>query len=371
MIRGMLAQLNKDWLEFRRDRLSVALAFFLPICSLFLFSYGIRLESKHIPTEIVDNDGTPLSRDFARRIYATAAFVPASAQQFDGDAKDALLTGRARAVINIPCGFEAGINMNRTTQVLFTIDGTALTEAHTAKMIAENFGTVFSMLVKPPDPRLFYLLPKITVWFNPGLQEALFIVSGAFGVILWMFPSLLAAVSMSRDLEHGEIIQPFCANLDPAAFLLGKVGVYLAAGIVQSIIIMSIGCALFGFHLVDSPVILICCTIVYLTAAVLFGILLGVLTRNQTAAVQATSSGGFFSSLLLSGFVYPLNNIPFPFSLLSYVVPARYYIDVTRDAFMRGSEWAMVSRNFVPLLAFAVLLFAWCWWLLKDMRMKD
>lgn len=371
MIRGMLAQLNKDWLEFRRDKLSLALAFLLPFCSLFLFSYGIRLESKHIPTEIVDNDRTPMSRDFARRIYATETFVPAPRDQRDRNPPDPLLSGKARTVVNIPSGFEGRVNRNETAQVLFTIDGTALTEAHTASTIAQAFGTVFSTLVKPPDPRLFYVLPKITVWFNPGLKESLFIVSGAFGVILWMFPSLLAAVSMSRDLEHGEIIQPFCANLNPGAFLLGKMSVYLGIGIVQAAIIMTVGCTIFDLKLVDTPLIVALATLLYLTAAVLFGLFLGLLTRNQTAAVQATSSGGFFPSLLLSGFVYPLSNIPFPLSLLSYVVPARYYIDATRDAFMRGTQWDVVHRDLLPLTAFVVVLFFWCWWLLRDMRMKD
>lgn len=360
-MRGFLAQLYKDWLEFRRDLLSLALAFLLPLASLFLFSFGIRLETKHIPTEIVDRDNTIASRSFARRIFASETFVPAES--------DDIKVVRTR--IDIPYGFEGSINLNKPASVLFTIDGTALTEAHTASTIAQAFGPVFSAAVKPPDPRLQYILPRITVWFNPGLQESLFIVSGAFGVILWMFPSLLAAVSMSRDLEHGSIVQPFCANLKPLSFLLGKLGVYLIIGVVQSALITVVGCLLFDLKLVDSPLLFALCTVLYLVVAILFGLWLGLLTRSQTAAVQATSSGGFFPSLLLSGFVYPLSNIPFPLSLLSYLVPARYYIDVTRDTFMRGTGWQVVTRDVVPLCGFACLLLFLCWWQLRDMRLKD
>jgi ABC-2 type transport system permease protein len=95
------------------------------------------------------------------------------------------------------------------------------------------------------------------------------------------------------------------------------------------------------------------------------------IAKSQTAAVQAASSGGFFPCLLLSGFVYPLSNIPFPLSLVSYLVPARYYIDVSRNTFMRGTGWEVLIQDSLPLAGFVVALMGICWFLLKDMRLKD
>jgi len=368
MMRGCLAQARKDWLEFRRDRLSLGLALLLPIASLLLFGFGIRLESTNIPTVVDDQDRTQFSRSFTQRLYATKAFNPAPDQTNPGDS---LNSGNARAAVWIPKGFASGLDMGRVSIVLFTLDGTALTEAHTASSIAQAFGTVFSLYLRPPDPRLLYVLPKITAWFNPELNESLFIVSGVFGVVLWMFPSLLSAVSMSRDLEHGSIVQVFSANVSPVSFLIGKAAVYLVIGICQAAIIVALGCIIFHLRCIDTAWQFALSTFVYLVVSVLFGILMGLITNSQTTAVQATSSGGFFSCMLLSGYVYPLSNIPFPLSLVSYLVPGRYYIHVSRDSFIRGAGWQVIGQDFIVLILFAAALFGLCWWRLKDMRLKD
>ena len=340
----------------------------LPIASLLLFGFGIRLESKDIPTAVVDRDGTVRSRGFVQRLYASEAFSPAPPQE---PGSDPLLRGSAHAVVYLPHGFEATIDRGQVADILFAVDGTALTEAHTTAPMAEAFGTIFSSYINPPDPRLFYVVPRIVAWFNPGLKESLFIVSGVFGVVLWMFPSLLSAVSMSRDFEHRTVVQPFSANLSPVAFLLGKLSVYLGVGICQAILIVALGCAVFDLHFVDQGIKFPLCAVVYLVVSVLFGMLMGLLTNSQTTAVQATSSGGFFSCLLLSGYVYPLANIPFPLSLISYLVPARYFIHVSRDTFIRGAGWEVIGPDLLALAIFALALFGMCWWRLKDMRLRD
>jgi ABC-2 type transport system permease protein len=348
--------------------LSLGLALLLPIASLLLFGFGIRLESKDIPTAVIDSDDTSCSRAFIQRLFATETFNPTEQNDRSGDP---LLTGSSRTVVHIPHGFAADLNMGRVVNVLFTIDGTALTEAHTAAPSARAFGAVFSNYIKPPDPRLFYVIPRIVTWFNPDLKESLFIVSGVFGVVLFMFPSLLAAVSMSRDFEHQSVVQPFSANLSAVSFLLGKLTVYLSVGICQAIVITTLGCMLFGLRFADNSNEFPICTVVYLIVSVLFGMLMGLVTNSQTTAVQATSSGGFFSCMLLSGYVYPLANIPFPLSLVSYLVPARYYIHISRDAFIRGAGWEVAGNDLLALVLCAVILFGFCWLRMKDMRLRD
>jgi ABC-2 type transport system permease protein len=203
------------------------------------------------------------------------------------------------------------------------------------------------------------------------LRESLFIVPGVYGVILWVFPALLACVATAREKEQGTIVQAYVSQISAYELLLGKALFYIALAMAEAVFIMVLGWILFDVHFAGNPIVLIITTPVYVSTAVFFGLVVGTFTNSQAAAVQGVSSGGFFTSLLLSGFVYPISNIPFPLSLVSFLVPARYFIEVSRDAFVRGVASSEVWMCPVYLLVFAASLFAggWCGW--RRMKFKD
>jgi ABC-2 type transport system permease protein len=222
-----------------------------------------------------------------------------------------------------------------------------------------------------PDATLQMVVPHLRLWFNPGRQETFFIVPGGFAIILWMFPALLTAVAASREKEQETIIRVYAANPKPLAFLLGKALIYFVVALCMAIIIMLTASLLFGIGVVGDWSPLIIATVLYVLTSVLFGLFLGTYASSQTIAVQATSTIGFFPCLLLSGFVYPISNIPFPLSLFSVVVPARYYVELTRDAFVRGCGWPAVWPIPLILLAFSCLLLAGSWYGIRRMQVPD
>lgn len=134
---------------------------------------------------------------------------------------------------------------------------------------------------------------------------------------------------------------------------------------------MTVGAIIFNVWPVGDPTPLLVSTPLYVMVSVLFGLMLGTYASNQTTAVQATSSIGFFPCLLLSGFVYPISNIPFPLSLFSIIVPARYFIELTRDSFVRGTGWSAVWYVPLVLLGFCVVLLGLSWLALRRMQVKD
>jgi ABC-2 type transport system permease protein len=138
---------------------------------------------------------------------------------------------------------------------------------------------------------------------------------------------------------------------------LGKGLAYLLIAICEVLFVMGLGSIIFEVGVVGDPITLILGNLCYLIDSVLFGLLLGVRTNNQNAAVQGVSLLGFVTSLLLSGFIYPLNNIPFPLSLTSNIIPARYYIDITRDVFVRGTGWTGIWFDFLMLILLGLLFF--------------
>ncbi len=369
----VLVQANKEWWELKRDRFSLALAFLLPLFSLFLFGYGIRLESKNIPILIRDFSNTSISREYVDRLYATNIFKPAKAS-LDESPSDVIKSGDAKVAMVIPKDFARQIYRGNSAEPLVMIDGTDISNTQVIFNSIKAANLYYLAMLKDermPDAAVQWVKPHLRLLFNPGREETLFIVPGAFGVILWMFPALLGAVAASREKEQETIIRVYSANPHPLQFILGKALVYFSVSLVMATLIMLAGYMLFGILPVGDPTPLLVSTPLYILVSVSFGLMLGTWANSQTTAVQATSTLGFFPCLLLSGFVYPISNIPFPLSLFSLIVPARYYIELTRDAFVRGSGWPAVWPVPLILIGFAIVLIGLSWLGLRRMQLKD
>lgn len=350
------AQCRKELAQFRRDRLTVALAFVLPLATLCIFGFAIRLEVKDIPLAIQDWDNTPLSRTYIERLFATNQYEPVAWSGND-PIEDALDPGRAKVALIIPPDFSRQLNARKPVSVQVLVDGT---DPNNARVIRNSIQATTQFFLREQGllPRdTLPIAAQIRLWFNPGRQEALYIVPGTYALVWWIFPSILAAVAMAREKEQGTLVQVYASTLSATEFLLGKALAYLMVGLGMAIAVTTAGILLFGLWFVGDPTPFLVGTPLFLLLAVLFGLLIGSRAANQTAAVQAVAIIGFLTTLLLSGFIYPLSNIPFPLSLISNLIPARYYIVITRDAFVRGGGWPGVWWCVLILMGLGLVLF--------------
>lgn len=362
------SQCLKELAQFRRDRLTVALAIILPLITLLLFGAAIRLQVEDLPIAIQDFDRGSLSRDFIEQIFATNQFKPV--RGFDDDPIQALERGAAKGVVVIPPDFARKIRDGQTATVQVVIDGT---DVNNARLVQNSIrATLNAFLITAGLQSSQSLVEAETrLWFNPGRKESLYIVPGVYGVILWIYPSLLAAVAMVREKERSTILQVYASSLRATELLLGKGLAYFFVGIAEALTVIILGSVLFGVALAGDPTPLVVGTAIYLADSVMFGLFLGTRANNQNAAVQGAATLGFMTSLLLSGFIYPTSNIPFPLSLISRIVPARYYIQISRDAFVRGAGWTAVWLQCLILAGISIILFVVTRRLLSRMQLSD
>jgi ABC-2 type transport system permease protein len=363
------AQCEKELRQFRRDRLTLGLAFLLPVLTLLIFGFAIRLETKHIPIVVQDFDRSHLSYAYADRIFATGQFHPAPWSGRD-PVSGAIDHGIAKAAVLIPPDFGRRLKAGKQATVQVLVDGS---DANNARVIRNGIqATTQSFLL---DEKLIEDLQPVKVstrlWFNPGRRESLYIVPGVYAVVLWIFPSLLAAIAMVREKEKGTILQVIASGIAPLELLLGKALGWLVVGEGVALVVMGLGSLIFGLRFAGDPVPLLVGTTLYLGAAVLFGLLLGVRSASQNAAVQGVSLIGFLSALQLSGFIYPLSNIPFPLSLVSVLIPARYFIVVSRDAFVRGTGWPGVGADVLMILVLGLVLLLTARRSLGDLQLRQ
>ena len=349
--------------------MSVFLAFVLPLVYLLIYGFAMRLESKEIPLIIKDFDNSHISRAYIEQIFATNKFKIIPGMERTPRFEEAIDKSLAKAAIVIPPDFERRIKAGKTSNVQLFIDAI---DVNNARVIANSIraATEFFLLRTDIQNVNESINAYIRLWYNPGRREALFFVAGAYGVILWVYPSLFSALAMNREKEQGNIVQVYASGISAHEFILGKVVAYLTIALGQSIFLMVVGSFIFGLRLQGNVFPLTVGTVLYLCNSILFGLFIGINSESQGEAAQKVLGIGYLSSVLLSGFIYPINNLPVPLFFLSNFIPARYYIDISRDAFVRGTGW--VSVGYIPLFLtlIALLLYLFSWAKLRRMQLK-
>ncbi len=351
-MRRILSQCQKELAQIRRDRLTLSLAFILPVMLLCVYGFSLRLEAKNIPLAVRDFDNSPLSHAYVERLYATNQFVPAP-QPSAGQPASAIDRGLAKAELVIPPEFSRRLKVGQAVAVQVVVDGTEVNNALVIQNTIQSVTTFFLQQAGLLSAERL-VVPQIRLWFNPGRNEALFILPGVFALILWIFPALLSAIAMVREKETGTILQLYTSSMSALELLLGKALAFILLGISQAALVMLLGAGMFRLSIASNPLPLLLGTLLFITVAVMFGIFVGSRNNNVNSTLQLIAFTGIPPTLALSGFIYPLNNIPLPFSLLTYIVPARYYIVITRDAYVRGVGWAGVWWAEAVLLLMAL-----------------
>jgi ABC-2 type transport system permease protein len=337
-MKKLLAQCKKELAQFVRDRLTVALAFILPFLSLLLFGFGVRLEIKNISLVVQNFDHGPLSYDLIDRFYKNEQFDP---HKWTGSnpLKDAIDTGLAKAALIIPPEFSREVNQGHQATIQAIVDATDVNNARVMKNSV--IGTINGFL--DANRLVANDLPvkaQIRLWFNPGRKESLYVVPGALCVVLWIFPSLLAALAMVREKESGTILQVYASSITASEFLGGKILAYLIIAGFMAVFLIGTAIVFFNIGFVGNPIPYLLGLFFFLFSSVSFGTMIGTRMNSQSAAVQAVATGGFTTALLLSGYLYPIRNIAYPLSLVTVLIPARWFVQLSRDSFVRGGGWS-------------------------------
>ncbi|HEY9683702.1 MAG TPA: ABC transporter permease [Oculatellaceae cyanobacterium] len=336
-MKKVLAQCKKELAQFVRDKLTVALAFVLPILSLLLFGFGVRLEIKHIPLVVQNFDSGLMAYDLMDRLFENAQF---DAQRWNGPhpLEYALDKGIAKAGVIIPPDFSRNLRQGHTARVQVFVDATDVNNARVMKngVIGTINGFLEANRLTSSD---LPVKADIRLWFNPGRKESLYVVPGALAVVLWIYPSLLAALAMVREKESGTILQVYASSITAAEFLGGKILAYLVIGLAMALFLIVSANLCFDVWFVGDPTPYILGLLLFLFSSVSFGTMIGTRMNTQSSAVQAVATGGFTTALLLSGYLYPIRNVVYPLSLLTVLVPARWFVQLSRDSFVRGAGW--------------------------------
>jgi len=367
-MKRILAQVRKELTQLWRDRLTLALALVLPVLLLLLLSKATSLSVKDIPVAVQDLDRTPMSRQYLEVIGASLSFK-LNALPVDLSPEQVLARNEARAALVIPPQFERDLRRGQNVEVQWLIDGT---DANTANVMRGKAAAITQAFIAQIQPQTMQpaIKPQIRYWFNPGREDLKYFGPGVLAFGLAMFPPLLAALALSREGELKTILQVYVSSITAFEYLLGKVVAYTIVAWGEWLAGMIVLIAIFGLNLAGDPTPLLITTFFYLLCTTCFGTMIGAAIPNQAAAIQAAQLGGFLTSFLLSGYLFPVTNIPQPLRFLSNLVPMRYYLEVIRDAFLRGGGWPAVWPAPIALSLLGAFFFWRAWSVMKEMQVK-
>ena len=367
-MKRVIAQVRKELTQLWRDRLTLAFALLLPVILLLLLSKATSLSVKDIPVVVQDLDKTPMSRSYLEAVGSSLSFK-LTALPPNESPEHALAQNKARSALIIPPQFERDLKRGQNAQVQWLIDGTDANTANVMRGKAAAITQAFNTQIQPTTMRPA-IKPLVRYWFNPGREDLKYFGPGVLAFGLALFPPLLAALALSREGELKTILQVYVSSITAFEYLLGKVIAYTLVAWAEWITGMIVLFVVFGLRLVGDPTPLLVITFLYLLCTTSFGTMLGAAIPNQAAAIQAAQLGGFLTSFLLSGYIFPIANIPQPLRSLSIFVPMRYYLEVIRDAFLRGGSWAAVWDAPIGLGLLGAFFFWRAWSVMKEMQVK-
>jgi ABC-2 type transport system permease protein len=267
----------------------------------------------------------------------------------------ALASGLGRAALIIPVNFERDARRGAEPIVQLMIDATDSNAATALGNMAEALNASFGRNTGIGQSRQRLAELEQRLWYNPGLSNPVYFGTGALGMMLIIFPALLGALATAKEYEMGTIIQAYASSLTAAQWIAGKSLVYVLIGVVEFVICFALGVVAFSYRIPSNPSVLLVATLLYLFAGVFFGMMMGNATGSQSAAIQGVQMGSFLLSLLLSGYLFAIANIPPQIRWFSDFLPATHYIQIVRNSISRDIGW---DASFRPLIALFILAFA-------------
>ena len=358
-MRRIVAQTRKELTQIVRDWRTLLLALVLPLVLLVLLGNAISLSVNDLPIVVQDLDDSPASRELidSFRASLTLRVVP---WPTDKQPVDALTTNTARAALIIPAHFERDIVRGLNSPLQIVVDGA---DANTGRLVAgyasqitraHNRRISESPLRQPVEA-------AIRLWYNPGRSSQKFYGPGIFVLALSIFPPLLAALAMAKEEDQKTILQVYVSSIGASEFLLGKVLAFMTVALAECLVMMLLLFTYFGLSFAGDPTPFIVATMLYAFCVASFGTMIGATIPNQAAAMQAVALGGFLLVFLLSGLIFPIENIPPTLRWISNFIWGRYYIEIVRDAFLQGGGWPAVWLKVMIIGAIGMVFFTLAW----------
>jgi ABC-2 type transport system permease protein len=364
-VKAILSILWKEFVQLRRDPRLFPVIFISPVLQLLLLGYAANLDVKYIPSVICDMDRSAASRDFLDGFLNSGYFsVRARVERMD-EIDPYLDDGDAAMAFVIPRGFGDDLAARREASVMLIADGsesqsatigvnygTMIAARYSQKIIFEAFERARGLGLSP-----VLVNTEVRVWYNPELKSRNFMVPGVLGLILMVMTTSLASLGIVRERETGTMEQLIVTPIRPYQLIVGKLLPFVLIGLVDATFVITMARGWFGIPVRGSVVLLFALCLAFMLNTLGHGLFISTISRTQQQAML-TSLFFIMPQMLLSGFVFPIENMPKLFQYLTTIIPLRYFFVIIRGIMLKGAGWPELWHQAAALLALGTVVLA-------------
>lgn len=366
MLRCISALVKKEWIQIKRDKYTLLIIIFMPILQLLATGLAIQKDLRDLPTVICDQSNSEYSRDLIDALKNSQYFLPKLHVASQRKVIQTITAGKAQVGLIIPDNYSEKIMKGETAEVRMVVDGSNAGAARLAinmgSLIISNIGSKIlqekidklqsnsnDFVVKVGEPIEF----RTQVLYNPDLKFAFFIVPGLLGMILQMLTMLFTSFAIVRERERGTLEQLMVTPIQSTELMIGKLIPYAVIGFIDMILAIMVMVWFFQIPISGQMWVLVVTSAIFLLCSLAIGMLISTLAQTQVQAIQMTFSISI-PTLLLTGFVFPLDPIPLYIKWISYCLPLTYYLDIIRGIVLRGAGMLELWPQTLTLLVFSI-----------------
>lgn len=351
----------KEMIELGRDPRLLFIVIVAPILQLFLLAYAASTDIREVPVLIVDADRSAASRDLVARFAAAPTFTIANVVSSPNEIDEYLDYGRAWLAVTIPRGFGEGVHGASPQTIQIVADGSDANSAGVAVGYASNLLAQYSvrLVARQGSARPTPLIdPRIRVWFNPQLESRHFMIPGVIALLLLVVTTNLSSMGIVREKEIGTLEQLNVTPLSRSELIVGKLLPYALIGMVEVGLVISVAIFWFEVPMRGSVLLLLAMSAVYLLTTLGLGLFVSTISATQQQAMMTTTFFFLLPMVYLSGFVFPIENMPVAIQWLTYVIPLRYFLVIVRGIFLKGVGLETFWPEALALAGWGVVILA-------------
>lgn len=352
----------KEFIQMRRDRATLGMMLGIPIIQLLVFGYAIRMDVRHLPMAVYDESRTQESRELIQKLAATDNFVVTRHVESYTEANRLIDRGTVRAAIVIPEDYARRLKRARPSSAQLLVDAsdpnTSQNAIAAAQLVGQrkNIDVLTSLSRMPVDTDAPPVDVRVRPLYNPALKSSIFIVPGIIGMILSVTMMIITSMSVVREREQGTLEQLIVTPITRGEIMIGKIAPYVLVGYVQLTAVLTLGHFIFHVPIRGSLLVVYAVTFLFIVANLGLGLFISTLAKTQAQSMQA-SYFFFLPNVLLSGFMFPREGMPYVAREIGLLFPLTYYLQILRGVVLKGADLLDVLPQTLMLLLLAVVFF--------------
>lgn len=346
----------KEFIHVFRDKRMMAIIFVVPLLQTLVFGYAVTTDVNSVPTAVYDLDRSFESRELVRRLAASGYFDIRYRPDSPAEIRNVLDRSKVMIAVQINEGFSSDIQTGKPAAIQLIADGTDSNTASVAMDYANRIIRKFSQDLAGPAPRARAALDlRTTAWYNPDLQSKNYNVPGVIAMVIMLTSLLLTSMAIVREREVGTMEQLMVTPLRPFELILGKTIPFAVIAFFEMALVTAFGVLTFNIPVRGSLLLLPLSTAIYLLSVLGIGLFISTIAKTQQQALMATFLF-YMPAVLLSGFMFPIENMPLAFQYATYANPLRYFLVIIRGLFLKGNGLAILWPQMLGLLLLGVLV---------------